>query len=1049
MRVVLALAWAGLRHRPGRWVLLAVGVALGAVLPVVAGGLRATAESAAVAGAVDGLPADQRDLLAFDGANRNPAELAAVDAAVRAGWAGTGLPAPVRYLAFRPLAVAGSTFTLGATDTALAGPDTPVRLTGGRLPAGCTPRRCEVLLSSPAGLDTPASVPELTPAATELGLVLTGTAELLDDRLVGAGSVDGDRPLLLGGSVAGLARLSSLELFGRNVTWIGSLSGSTVTGTGVTQLSARVQTMTETLNTRFGGLTVRWPQDAAQDARDRARASAQRFTVLGAGAAVLQLGFAVVVATGLRRREQFVWRLLTRRGAGWIQLVAAPTLQVAVVVAAGVATGMAAGAGWVAVGIADGAGAGARGAVVADAVARAAPTAVWFAVAAIGLTVAVALWPPGVERATRLVVDVVTVGAVAVTVLVLTDSASRNSGGAGALTTSVTTLIAVTAGLVAARCWPLVTALVGWAGLGRLGGRAGRGQLAGRDTGRRRSVVARLAVVGGRRRSLGPAVAVGFIAAATCSAVFAGAYRVTLTSSAGQQAAFQVPLDARITSSRDAATPLSVLDVPALQAAGAGVRVAPVVSSAVTVFGGTAAVAALPLTGLDPAVLPSMHDFAATTGATIGATELAARLGAPAFTTGPGSAGPAGGVGPVLPAGSNRVELAVSGLTDDVDVALWVADPVGTEQQILLRRFGSGLSGELPAGPVLRVTAVEITETSASLMHRQHTTGEGSTDLPLPTGALRFGAVRTDGRTLTWAWTGWGSDHLTVTPSAPAGLRVAYQIGEDRTVFSPHFLPRAALPVLPVAADPITAGAARGGRLTLEANGLTVTAKIVAVLPRLPTVGPRFLLADRSAVAALLDRGAPGTAAVDQVWVAAPPAALPAVTTLLATGPPSTATVTLRTEIAATLAADPVATRSATLLTAAGLLALLLALVAVAASVQIDRRDAAPDHLSYEVDGLPPPALRRMLVDRAALIVALGVPVGALAGAALTSAAITLLQVGAGGRATTPPLVVDLGGRQTVLVLACTVLAALVVAAGAAAGQFRERHPALPEADQR
>lgn len=1048
MRVVLALAWAGLRHRPGRWLLLAVGVALGAVLPVVAGGLRLTAESAAVTGAVEGLPADQRDMLAFDGANRGPVELAAVDVAVRSGWAGTGLPAPVRFLAFRPLAVAGSTFTLGATDTRLGGPDTPVRLTGGRQPAACTPQRCEVLLTSPAGLAPPPSARTLTPAAVELGLVITGTADLVDDRLVGAGSVDRSRPLLLGGSVAGLARLASLELFGRSVTWIGSLSGSTVTGIGVGQLSARVQAMTEALNTQFGGLTLRWPQDAAVGAQNRAQASAERFTVLGAGAAVLQLGFAVVAATGLRRRQQFVWRLLTRRGAGRIQLVAAPVLQVAVVVAAGVLAGIAAGAGWVAVRIADGAGSGGRGAVVADAVGQAAPTAVWFGLVAVGLTVAVALWPPGIERATRLVVDVITVGAVAVTVLVLTDSASRGSGGTGALTTSVTTLIAVTAGLVAARCWPLVTALVGWAGTGPRKTRravdpvAGPARSAGRRPTRgRRVVVARLAVLGGRRRSLGPAVAAGFIAAATCSVVFAGAYRATLVSSAQQQASFQVPLDVQVTASRDVVTPLSVLDVPALQAIGAGVRVVPVVSSAVTVFGGTNAAAGLPLTGLDPAVLPLMHDFAATTGASIGAAELAARLGAPVFTTGTG--------GPVLPAGSTRIDLAVAGLTAGIDVGLWVTDPAGTEQQILLRHTGSGLFGEIPAGPALRVTGLEILESSSNLMHRQHTTGEGSTDLPLPTGTLRLGAVRADGRVLGWSWAGWGGDQLTVTSTPPAGVDVAYQIGENRTVISPGFLPRTALPALPVAADPATAAAARDGRLTVEANGLTVTAQIVAVLPRLPTLGLRFLLADRSAVAALLDRSAPGTAAVEQVWLAAPPTALPAVTALLATGPPSTATITLRADIAATLAADPVATRSATVLTAAGLLAMLLALTAVAASVQVDRREAAPDHLSYEVDGLPPPALRKMLVDRAAVIIALGVPVGALAGAGLTSAAISLLQVNAGGGRSTPPLLVDLDGRQTLLVLAGTVLAALIVAAGAAAGEFREHFPALPEADQR
>ena len=1040
MRVVLALAWAGLRHRPGQWALLAFGVALGAVLPVVAGGLRSTAESAAVAAAVDGVPADQRALFAFDGAVREPAELSAVDRAVRAGWAGTGLEEPVRYLTFRPLAVAGSTFTLGATDSTLAGPGAPVRLTSGRRPVSCTPRRCEVLLTSPPRLDPPASVSTLTPAATELGLVITGTAEFIDDRLIGAGSVEPTRPLLLGGSVAGLAQLDSLELFGRTVTWIGALSGPAVARIGAGQLSARVQGMTEAWNVRFGGLTSRWPQDVASAAQGRARTSAQRFTLLGAGAALLQLGFAVVAATGLRRRQRFVWRLLTRRGAGRVQLLVAPVLQIAVVVAVGVLAGIGVGAGWVALTVAGSAGSagGDRGQVVADAVGQAVPTAAWFGVVATILIVAVALWPPGIERGTRLVVDVITVAAIAVTVLVLTDSAGRASGGAGVLATSVTTLIAVTAGLVAARCWPLVTALAGPAGPARRGSDRAGG--VGRTWGRR-LVVARLAVLGGRRRSLGPAVAAGFIAAATCSVVFAGAYRATLASSAQQQAAFQVPLDVRVTSSREVAAPLSVLDLPALAAAAPGVVVAPVVSSAVTVLGGTAAVAALPLTGLDPAVLPRIHEFAATTGAQIGPAELAGRLAAPAFTSGT--------AGPSLPTGPGRIQLDATGPTAGIDVGLWVTDPDGAEQQIPLRGNATGLTGELPAWPAIRVSAIEIAESSAEEMHRQHTTGEGSTDLPLPTGKLRLGAVRVDGRPLSWSWAGWGSDELTVT-SAPAGhLDIAYQIAENRTVLSPGFVARADLPALPVAADPATAAAARGGPITVTVNGLTVTARIAAVLPRLPTVGPRFLLADRAAVTTLLNRSAPGTATVDQIWVAAPGDALRPVTELLATGPPSTAAVTVRADIAAALATDPVATRSATLLTTAALLALLLALTAAATSVHIDRREAAPDHLSYEVDGLPPPRLRRMLVDRAVAVVVLGVPIGALAGVVLTTAAISLLQVGAGGRSTTPPLLVDLGGPWTILILTGTVLAALGAAIVAAAGQFRERFPALPDADQR
>ncbi|MCW2811260.1 MAG: hypothetical protein JWP61_1718, partial [Friedmanniella sp.] len=51
MRAAASLAWAGLRHRPAAWLLLALGVLLATTLPVVAAGLRAETSGAAIAAA--------------------------------------------------------------------------------------------------------------------------------------------------------------------------------------------------------------------------------------------------------------------------------------------------------------------------------------------------------------------------------------------------------------------------------------------------------------------------------------------------------------------------------------------------------------------------------------------------------------------------------------------------------------------------------------------------------------------------------------------------------------------------------------------------------------------------------------------------------------------------------------------------------------------------------------------------------------------------------------------------------------------------------------
>ena len=52
------------------------------------------------------------------------------------------------------------------------------------------------------------------------------------------------------------------------------------------------------------------------------------------------------------------------------------------------------------------------------------------------------------------------------------------------------------------------------------------------------------------------------------------------------------------------------------------------VSSTVTAFAGSSLASALPLTGIDPQALPGIHEFTATTGSRLSATELARLLSA-------------------------------------------------------------------------------------------------------------------------------------------------------------------------------------------------------------------------------------------------------------------------------------------------------------------------------------------------------------------------------------------------------------------------------------
>jgi hypothetical protein len=1019
MRVELGLAWAGIRYRTVPWLLLTLGVAVAVALPVLSAGLRSESAVAAVVSTVDALPPAERTVLAVTSTNLRGPTLTEVDRTVRAGLAADQVAAPVQSLTFRPLSLAGTDVTLGAMD----GLGSRVRLTTGVLPRSCTASRCEVL-----AVRAPGSAQTIDPAAAmrparQLGLVVTGTADLVDDRLVGAGVASANLPLLLGDDPNALADLSSLQLFGRILAWYGTLDGPSVASQGPGRFGQALAQLVDQVNVAGGGpLSISWPVDAVTAAADRAARSASRFAVLGAGAGALQLGFCLVLAAGMRRRQQLVGLLLSRRGATTAQVLLAAVLQAAIAVVAGALLGTLGAAGLVAV----------RASSSLDA-AKAAEDAVgsslWVLAAltalAIVLVGATGAWPTAGGRSARWLAAFGLVSSAGVVVLALANRGPDSSGATGAdlLPTLAVVAFVAAVGLLVALAWPLLAAAIG---------RARRTPVL--------TVPGSTAIIA-RRRPLVPMITAGFLAAACCLLVFTGGYRQSLRQSAADQAAAQVPLDATIAASALVSVPLDVLDPAALRAAAPTATVHPVVTSVVAAFAGTSLARAFPLTGVDPAALPKMHEFAATTGATIGAEELARRL-----TTGhppdPGA--------PVIPSGSRRVSLTASGDDAAVTVSLWLSTAEGRQHQVSLTRRGGQLTARLEAGPAQTVQAVEIAETASTLMHRQHGVGEGTTDRALTSGTLRLGSASADGVPLSWSWTGWGSGQSTVSVPDPGDAVLTYQIAQERVVVTPGYVAPADRPVLPVAVDPTTAAAAGAtGRFGISVNGQTVPVQVVAVLQRFPGIGKAFVLADRTAVVALLNRSAPGTAAVTQVWIDAPGDSLGDVRDILGSTPVSTAKVTYRSELERAIADDPVATRSILLLSWAGVIALTLAMVAAAATVRADLEESRTDQLALELDGLTPGRLRGRLLTRAALVAVVGTPLGIAGGVLATVVGVRLLVTGPGGAVVVPPLRPVLGALPLLAVVAAAVVGVALASTVTALSALREPFPQATQTDLR
>ena len=199
-----------------------------------------------------------------------------------------------------------------------------------------------------------------------------------------------------------------------------------------------------------------------------------------------------------------------------------------------------------------------------------------------------------------------------------------------------------------------------------------------------------------------------------------------------------MPLDARIAPSAAVAVPLDAVDATAVTAAAPDADIEPVVTSSVTAAAGTSLAKSVPWVGLSPSAFGQMHELAAVTGSSLDAAALATAINPADATTTAGSA--------TIPAGALALTIPTRGANDDITVVLWVATPEGRERGVAMERDGDVLLASLGASTPLDIRAIEITESSAHLMHRQHGIGEGSTDRALASGTLQLGAPSVDGR---------------------------------------------------------------------------------------------------------------------------------------------------------------------------------------------------------------------------------------------------------------------------------------------------------------
>jgi hypothetical protein len=1071
--VVATLLLARVRHAGVRWAVVALGVALAAVPPVLTQVVTRTTASAALYRGVAQLPPGGRTLSVSYSGLPDTAQLTAMDAAAAAQLGRLGSGPVRREMLFQTLAdTHGTSFRLAGVDRL----PSAVRLLSGRLPAACTPAWCEVV-----ALDGASAPPAIDPS---LGLVLVGRVHRTDPVLLG-GTFDpgAAAPVVLADGVDRLGALTSLSSFGRSYGWLSPLDLRSVVHLGVDDWLARAADAGTQLAGVAPGLVLTAPDDVLREQAARAAVSSGRFGLLGGTTAVVLLVAAVVGGAALRRDHEAFTGALRRRGASRRLIGVLVTGEAVIAAVAGTVSGLLAG-GAVAGLLAARAGLPPVGTAVSAVLGAWPSLGLLTAVAAVLIVAALALPAApgsvgapsaGVWRA----VEGVAIACLAAAALLIarggvTAGAGSSGSGSGAaaaggaaggsgggvadpLLPALPALVLVAAGLLLARCWPAIT------------------RVAVRTV-PRRAVAARLGLAAAGGRPLRPAATAAVLTASVAGAVFAAGYAATLDQGAADQAAYQVPLALRVLPAAGAAPPLDAATPALLATALPGSAVHGVTRTSASLRTGPSSGEGVELIGIDPAALPGVTRWTAVTGSGADPSDLARRL-----STSAGSRPPA------LPAGRLLRVVTPSGPAT-VAVNAVVATPDGRERVVPLAvqapsktaRSASALTGILPdlraadgRSAALRLVAVTVALPVDAAERQLHALGEGNRDLARTGGTLDLGAVTVDGGPVRSAWRGWstGTPEATLTPSSDgSSARVTYRLDTSAALLAaPGAQQDGPIPVL---VDPQTAAAAGAtgatgatgttgvtgatGAITLLLDGQPFPARPVGVLDRFPTAGGQFAVMDAAALGRLIDRTEPGSASPSELWIgttrgtasrpsgtSGAPSGTAAVTARLAAVgvPVDQLDVRGRDQVEAALRSDPVARAATGLLVVGALLALAVALAAVVLLVIAERTDDAATTYAWEADGVAPGTLRAALWWRALAVVVPAVPAGVLAGLALSGLTARLVAITATATAPVPPLRSGVGVGWGLLAVVAALLLTLAVAGAVAARALREPLP--------
>jgi hypothetical protein len=401
--------------------------------------------------------------------------------------------------------------------------------------------------------------------------------------------------------------------------------------------------------------------------------------------------------------------------------------------------------------------------------------------------------------------------------------------------------------------------------------------------------------------------------------------------------------------------------------------------------------------------------------------------------------------GIVLPAGARTLSTTARLRGAGLDAWAVLEDDHG---RIALARLGAisqqprTVSARLPAG-ARRVLGIQLALPSDEAFMQAHRNAEGELAVA-SSGELDLGPLRADGRELT-DWHGWrlstGGDVL----DRSAGAKVRYAFADTGL----HLVLRPVQPtddrLMPVVVSPDIARAAGGigGTTVLDLQDTHVDARIVGVASRMPSVpadtGP-FVLADAAWLSTAINSNAPGEGSPSEVWISAL-GDDGSVGKALQRAPFSSLVVASRAAEERRLVGDPLAHATAVALGAAGLVALVLAVLGFWVGVVSELHDERSDFFDLEAQGLAPAEMRKQLRMRGVILLSLGLAGGLALALLLSRLVVSLIRVSGTTGVPEPSLRLDPDWLVAGLGIAALLLAALLVAESASLAAFRGSRP--------